>query len=136
MIRIAILIILLQSCSPAQRLGRLVKNHPELATTTTIYKSDTTIIERVTADSTFILTSITDTFYVEKDRLKIKVVKTHDTLQVFGECQTDTIIKEIAVDQTTINPVLIKNGRLMEVLLMIAGVLCLLIFLLILLKRK
>lgn len=136
MIRIAIVILLFQSCSPAQRLGRLVKNNPELATTTTVYKSDTTIIERVSADSTFILTRLTDTFYVENDRLKIKVVREYDTLKVFGECLTDTIIKQIAVEQTDINPVLIKNGKMMDVLLMIAAILCLLIFLFFLLKRR
>lgn len=108
--RIVILLILLQSCTPAQRLGRLVSKHPELVGTDTVYKQDTTIIESVRADSTFIFSHVTDTFYMDKERLHVKVVRYNDTIQVFGECATDTIIKQIMVQTNEINPV-IKERR-------------------------
>ena len=115
--RIIILLLLLQSCSPAQRLGRLVKKNPDLVGIDTIYKSDTTIIEAVRSDSTFIFSKSVDTFYMDKERLHVKVVRHNDTIQVFGECATDTIIKEVMVQTNTVNPVIEKRKSLGKILL-------------------
>lgn len=115
--RIVILLILLQSCTPAQRLGRLVSKHPELVGIDTIYKQDTTIIEAVRADSTFIFSHVTDTFYMDKDRLHVKIVRYNDTIQVFGECATDTIIKEIMVQTNEVRPVVKERRNLGKMLL-------------------
>jgi len=127
-----LLILVITSCTPAQRLGRLVKNHPELVSTDTVFKQDTTIIEAVKQDSTFIFTGRTDTFYMEKDRLKIKVIRSHDTLTVQGECKTDTIIKQIPVQVNTTNPVFIQRMKLKQwlfVILIVAAVIgCIMIF--------
>jgi len=121
--RIIILLLLLQSCSPAQRLGRLVKKNPELVGIDTIYKSDTTVIEAVRADSTFIFSKSIDTFYMDKERLHVKVVRHNDTIQVFGECATDTIIKEVMVQTNTVNPVIEKRMSLGKTLLNFTGLL-------------
>ncbi len=115
--RIIIVLLLLQSCSPAQRLGRLVKKNPELVGIDTIYKSDTTIIEAVRADSTFIFSKSIDTFYMDKERLHVKVVRYNDTIHVFGECATDTIIKEVMVQTNTVNPVIKERKSLGKTLL-------------------
>lgn len=115
--RIIILLILLQSCTPAQRLGRLVSKHPELVGIDTIYKQDTTIIESVRADSTFIFSHVTDTFYMDKDRLHVKIVRYNDTIRVFGECATDTIIKEIMVQTNEVRPVVKERRSLGKMLL-------------------
>ncbi len=127
--------LLLQSCSPAQRLGRLVKKNPELVGIDTIYKSDTTIIEAVRADSTFIFSKSVDTFYMDKERIHVKVVRHNDTIQVFGECATDTIIKEVVIQTNTVNPVIEKRNLFVTIITFSLLGLLLMIFLIMLLRR-
>ncbi len=133
--RIIILLLLIQSCSPAQRLGRLVKKNPELVGIDTIYKSDTTIIEAVRADSTFIFSKSVDTFYMDKERIHVKVVRHNDTIQVFGECATDTIIKEVVIQTNTVNPVIEKRNLFVTIITFSLLGLLLMIFLIMLLRR-
>jgi len=102
-----LLILLLScSCSPSQRLGRLVSKHPELVNRDTTFVNDTTIVQGVRVDTNFVFKNDVDTFFLEKDKLRVKIIRVNDTLKVTGECKTDTIYKQVMVETNTVNPVL------------------------------
>jgi len=84
-------VLLLASCKPLE---------PILQTVTV---RDTVIVPEVRID-TVIVTKPADTITLFKDRLKVQIVRKHDTLLVAGECQTDTvyITKEVALPVQTI----------------------------------
>lgn len=83
--------LLLSSCKPLE---------PILQTVTV---RDTVIVPEVRID-TMLVTKPADTITLFKDRLKVQIVRKHDTLLVAGECQTDTvyITKEVALPVQTI----------------------------------
>ena len=103
MFRIAILFsvfFLLFSCSPTKRFNRLIKKHPELIQTDTVIRYDTVKVKvpKVEFKDTFITQPI-DTIEIEKERLKIKILRYYDTLTVDAKCDTVTIteIREVKV---------------------------------------
>lgn len=78
-----------------RKLKRVVDKCPELLKQdTAVYVYDTTIITRNSkADTIFSLNF--DTITLEKDKLRLKLIKTTDTLIINAECLPDTIrIKE------------------------------------------
>ena len=95
-----LLIFALSSCSANYHLRKAIAKDPSILTAQSVTIVDTVIIPSVRFDSVYV-TSPSDTITIEKERLKIKIVRHLDTLTVSGECQTDTIIriKEIKVPQ-------------------------------------
>ena len=89
-----ILLVVFQSCSPQKRLTRLLEHHPELTVADTIKLRDTMVSPMITSDTIIDLRQMTDTVFVEKDRLSVKLFRQHDTLYVEGKCKADTIIRE------------------------------------------
>jgi len=53
---------------------------------------DTIYTERVVSD-TVVVSTPQDTIVMEKERLRVRVVRINDTLRIEGECQTDTIYR-------------------------------------------
>jgi hypothetical protein len=98
-----ILLAILFSCSPQKRLNRLLKKHPELVQTDTIWKTDTVIVEAVKIDTTFKFKH--DTITIVEDRLTVKTFYNyHDsTIYISAKCKSDTIIREIPVQVQTIS---------------------------------
>ena len=92
-----ILLAILFSCSPQKRLNRLLKKHPELVQTDTIWKTVTVIVEAVKIDTTFKFKH--DTITIVEDRLTVKTFfNYHDsTIYISAKCESDTIIREIPV---------------------------------------
>ena len=106
-ITIILSLLILSSCNPFitkelrrknkcnRKLKRVVDKCPELLKQdTAVYVYDTTIITRNSkADTIFSLNF--DTITLEKDKLRLKLIKTTDTLIINAECLPDTIrIKE------------------------------------------
>jgi hypothetical protein len=69
----------------------------------TVTVRDTVIVPEVRVD-TMLVTKPADTITLFKDRLKVQIIRKHDTLRVSGECQTDTIYitKQVALPVQTI----------------------------------
>ena len=88
--------LLLGGCSASWHLKMAIKKNPGLQTTTTMTVTDTVVIDPVVVRDT-IVTSTNDTIILEKERLKIKIVRINDTLIVDGQCAGDTIVKFIDV---------------------------------------
>lgn len=88
-----ILLLLLTSCSPLKRLERFQKNHPylfeEVTDTVTVTILDTIRTETIRTDTIFHIDF--DTVQIEKEKLKIRLIRENDTIFVDGECIGDTV---------------------------------------------
>ena len=84
---------MLVSCDPVKRHNRLVDKYPYVHKniTQTIHDTFEIIVPEIKHDTSFFVVKETDTFYIEKDRLRIRIIKEFDTLHVEGECTSDTI---------------------------------------------
>lgn len=93
---IAIVLLLLASCSPQRRLNRLIGNHPELArvqvrdTVLTVIDSDTIYIPERSIDTFFAFH--TDTFTVTDSGVTVTVIKEIDRWRLKTVVQRDTIL--------------------------------------------
>jgi hypothetical protein len=86
-----ICIVALTSCSASFHLRRAIQKDPTIIQPEIVQVVDTVIItpsERV--ETTFVALPI-DTITIEKERLRIKIRRIHDTLRIEGECRSDTI---------------------------------------------
>ena len=90
------MIVLLQSCSATWHLNRAIKKDPTILETDTVTVVDTVVTAPVQIQDTMILESH-DTIVVVKDRLKLQLVRSFDTIAVEAECASDTIITTIQV---------------------------------------
>jgi len=91
-----ITISLLSSCSASWHLNKAIKKDPTILEGDTLVVKDTVVVPPVVITDT-VTTKLHDTIIVEKDRLKVKIVKKLDTLIIEGKCASDTIVKTIEV---------------------------------------
>lgn len=87
---------LLSSCSAQWHLKRAVKKDPSIIQESTVSVKDTVVVPPVVITDT-VTTKEHDTIIVEKDRLKVRIVKRLDTLIIDGQCASDTIVRTIEV---------------------------------------
>lgn len=88
-----------------QKIYDLTQEFPELQKQIdTIIVSDTIQIETISVDTSFNSSFSADTIIVEKDRIKIKYIKTDSVVYLTGECEGDTIFitKEVPVEKIII----------------------------------
>lgn len=88
-----LMVIMVGSCSPQQRLDNIVKRHPELVKTTETIKIDTVIRQSVRVDTVMDLLSWRDTVTrtVTHDNYILKLKRIHDTILVTAYSPPDTI---------------------------------------------
>ena len=100
-ILITIILAIFVSCSPQQRLNRLITKHPELSRVDTIKIQDTVIVPGPKVDTVFSSSLLKDTVTITKDKLQIKLIEINDTIYLDAEVEPDTVIltKEILVDR-------------------------------------
>ena len=94
----------LVSCSANWHLRKAIAKDPTIIKPQVITLIDTVIVtpaERV--ETSFVALPI-DTITIERERLKIKIRRIHDTLIVDGECKSDTI----RITETIEGPPVIK----------------------------
>lgn len=92
----AMLALLLTGCSADWHLRKALKKDPSLLTTKTITVMDTVVTEPIVVRDTTILKQ-RDTIEIVKDRFRLKIVRSFDTLMIDGGCDADTIYREIKV---------------------------------------
>lgn len=81
----------LLSCSPIKRHHRLVERYPYVHTEqiTTVHDTIEVIVPSVKVDT---VTSVNfDTVIIEKDRLRVQLIRVRDSIFVDAECKSDTI---------------------------------------------
>jgi len=88
--------LLLSSCSATWHLKRAIKKDPTLLNTDTIAIVDTIVTPPVTLTDT-VVTRTKDTVVIQKDKLKVQVVRSYDTIMVDAVCESDTIVQIVEV---------------------------------------
>lgn len=98
-------LLLLSSCSANWHLRRAIKKDPSILIKDTVTVRDTLVSETISTD-TLIVSKPNDTITIEKDRLRIKILRSFDTLRVEGTCIGDTIYfeKKITVEKIVYKP--------------------------------
>jgi hypothetical protein len=96
---IALLILFLSSCSPQQRLQRLLKKNPQLIELDTIRVIDTVIINNYTHDTITNIHLHDSTTVINNEKVILKYFYDTLTREIWHEvqCIGDTIIKEKVV---------------------------------------
>ena len=89
---LAFFIVATLSCTPQKRLQRLIEKHPELVQADTIFIIDTLISPAIQADTAIIFTGTRDTLIVEREKLRVEVIRHTDTLYLNGRVAPDTIV--------------------------------------------
>lgn len=88
--------LLLNSCSATWHLNKAIKKDPTILEKDTVTVVDTVVTAPVQIKDTMVLED-RDTIVVVKDRLKLQLVRSFDTIAVEAECASDTIISTIEV---------------------------------------
>jgi hypothetical protein len=91
-----ILVGLLSSCSAQWHLKRAIKKDPTIVRQDTAVVVDTVVTPPVTLTDTITLAQ-RDTITLVKDRLKVKIIRSSDTIRVDAVCESDTIISVVEV---------------------------------------
>ena len=122
-----LIIFALSSCSANYHLRKAIAKDPSILTAQSVTIIDTVIIPSVRFDSVY-TTLPNDTITIEKERLKIRVIRELDTLIISGECQTDTVIRiqEVKVSQIIYKE---KENRVVSLIAWLALVVALIYFL-------
>ena len=122
-----IMISSLSSCTATWHLRQAVKKDPNILERDTLVVKDTVVSPPVAITDT-VITRLHDTIIVEKDRLRVKVVRTLDTLIIEGKCASDTIVRTIEVPYEKIiyhekeKPMQIVQRWLLYLLSLIVGI--------------
>jgi hypothetical protein len=79
------------SCDPVKRHQRLVERYPYVHTSeiTTVHDTFEVIVQQVKVDT---VTSVNfDTVIIERDRMRVQLIRVRDSIFVDAECKSDTI---------------------------------------------
>ena len=90
------LLLCLTSCSAQWHLKKAVQKDPFILEGDTLIVKDTVVVPPVVITDT-VTTKQHDTIVIEKDRLKVRIVKRLDTLIIDAKCDSDTIVRTIEV---------------------------------------
>ena len=122
-----LLLFALSSCSANYHLRKAIAKDPSILTAQSVTLVDTVIVPSIHFDSVYV-TSPSDTITIEKERLRIKIIRQSDTLIVSGECQTDTVIriKEVKIPQIIYKE---KENKVVSLIAWLALVVALVYFL-------
>lgn len=100
-------LIALFSCSPEKRLSRLLKHHPQLIKTDTVWRADTVTVAGAKADTIFKFFNRDTTVVIREKQLTMKYIynSKDSTIILKGECDTVTVIRKVPVQVNTVTPV-------------------------------
>lgn len=88
--------LILSGCSPEWLLKQAIKKDPTLLKTKTITVMDTVVTEPIVVKDTVIISQV-DTVEIVKDKFRVKIMRSYDTLIIDGGCNADTIFRTIEV---------------------------------------
>ena len=88
--------LILSGCSPEWLLKQAIKKDPTLLKTKTITVMDTVVTEPIVVRDTVTMSQV-DTVEIVKDKFRVKIVRSYDTLIIDGGCDGDTIVRTVEV---------------------------------------
>lgn len=86
----------LSSCSAQWHLRKAIRKDPSVLSKDTVVVTDTIVTAPVSVRDTITLQQ-RDTITITKDRLKVNIVRSFDTIMVDAMCDSDTIVQVIEV---------------------------------------
>ena len=89
-------ILILSGCSAEWHLRKAVSKNPDLIRGQVITVMDTVVTEPIVVRDT-VITSQRDTVELIKDKFRVRVIRSFDTLLIDGGCDADTIVRTINV---------------------------------------
>lgn len=88
--------LILSGCSPEWLLTQAIKKDPTLLKTKTITVTDTVVTEPIVVRDTVTMSQV-DTVEIVKDKFRVKIMRSYDTLIIDGGCDGDTIVRTVEV---------------------------------------
>jgi len=88
--------LILSGCSPEWLLTQAIKKDPTLLKTKTITVTDTVVTEPIVVRDTVTISQV-DTVEIVKDKFRVKIMRSYDTLIIDGGCDGDTIVRTVEV---------------------------------------
>ena len=88
--------LILSGCSPEWLLKQAIKKDPTLLKTKTITVTDTVVTEPIVVRDTVTMSQV-DTVEIVKDKFRVKIMRSYDTLIIDGGCDGDTIVRTVEV---------------------------------------
>ena len=88
--------VLLSSCGAQWHLKKAIKKDPSILKRDTVVVTDTIVTAPVSVRDTVTLQK-RDTITITKDRLKVNIVRSFDTITVDAICESDTIVHFVEV---------------------------------------
>ena len=92
-----LLILILSGCSAEWHLSKAVTKDPSILSTKTMTVMDTVVIEPIAVRDTVIISQV-DTVEIIKDKFRVKIMRSYDTLIIDGGCDSDTIVRTVRVE--------------------------------------
>ena len=89
--------LILSGCSAEWHLSKAVRKNPELLKPKTMIVTDTVVTDPIVVRDTVTISQV-DTIEIVKDRFRVKIMRSYDTLIIDGGCDADTVIRTIRVD--------------------------------------
>ena len=89
-------VLLLTGCSAEWHLSKAVSKNPQLMKSMTMTVTDTVVTEPIAVRDTVTISQV-DTVEIVKDKFRVKIMRSYDTLIIDGGCDADTIVRTISV---------------------------------------
>lgn len=89
-------ILILSGCSAEWHLHQATRKNPDLIKPMIVNVLDTFVTKPIVVKDTVTLSQV-DTVEIVKDRFRVKIMRSYDTLIIDGGCDADTIIRTISV---------------------------------------
>jgi hypothetical protein len=91
-----LLILILSGCSAEWHLSKAVTKDPSILSTKTMTVMDTVVTEPIAVRDTVTISQV-DTVEIIKDKFRVKIMRSYDTLIIDGGCDADTIVRTLEV---------------------------------------
>ena len=95
-LHVLIMTVLLSSCGARWHLKKAIKKDPTILSADTVAVVDTIVTAPVLVRDTITLKQ-RDTITITKDKLRVKLIRSHDTIRVDAICDSDTIVQVVEV---------------------------------------
>jgi PBP1b-binding outer membrane lipoprotein LpoB len=103
--------LILSGCSAEWHLTRAIKKNPSILQSRTMTVTDTVVTDPTVVRDTVTI-SQRDTVEIIKDKFRVKIMRSYDTLIIDGGCDADTIVRTVSV---SVPQLVVGESRLQRV---------------------
>ena len=90
-------ILILSGCSAEWHLSKAVYKNPSILKPKTMIVTDTVVTDPIAVRDTVTISQV-DTVEIVKDKFRVKIMRSYDTLIIDGGCDSDTIVRTVRVE--------------------------------------